>query len=133
MAKDQEWLIFIGGSPSHVPFIEAAKYLGFQTIVFDRDSDCKGAKKSDLYFKISTHDIDQIITKCIEINNTKKITGVMTYSSATEPLLAVAKLCKRLGLPSFSEESVEIATDKSIMKEFFRKSFYILCIKVIWS
>ena len=36
-------LIIIGGSQSHVPFIEAAKNLGYRTIVLDRDKDCKGA------------------------------------------------------------------------------------------
>jgi len=122
MIRDQECLIVVGGSQSHVPFIEAAQNLGYQTVVFDRDQNSKGAEISDRFCKISTHDIDQIISKCCEINDEMKLVGVMTYSSSTEPLFAVARTCEILGLPSFSSGAVELATNKKLMKKCFTDS-----------
>lgn len=112
-------VIIVGGSQSHLPFIEAAKNLGYKTIVFDIDKNCKGAKQSESFYQISTHDIDKIISKCFEINREEKIAGVMTYSSSTQSLFAVARTCEILGLPSFSLKSAELATNKKLMKECF--------------
>lgn len=111
--------MIVGGSESHVPFIEAAKNLGYKTVVFDGDKNCIGAKISDSFCKISTHDVDKIISKCCELNEKNKIAGIMTYSSSTDPLMAVSKICEKLNLPSFSSESVRLAIDKVLMKECF--------------
>ena len=112
-------IIIVGGSQSHIPFIESANNLGYNTIVFDMDENCEGAKISDSFYKISTHDINQIISECSKINDEKKIKGVMTYSSSTEPLFAVARTCEKIGLPSFSSKAAELATNKELMKECF--------------
>jgi len=117
--RNRKNLIIVGGSQAHVPFIQAAQNLGFNTIVFDINENSKGVNIADSFFKISTHDIDQIISKCCEINDENNLKGVMTYSSSTEPLYAVAKTCEVLGLPSFSLNSVELATNKLLMKECF--------------
>ena len=114
-------VVFIGGSQDHVPFIESAIKMGYSTVVFDRDESCNGAKISDTFFKISTHDVEKIISKCKDLNITNEICGVMTYSSATEPLFATASVCKTLKLPSFTIESIELATDKVLMKECFTR------------
>ena len=119
MKRNADSVIIVGGSQSHVPFIEAAQNLGYLTIVFDRDVDSEGGKISDGFFEISTHDIDQIILKCCEIEDEVNLAGVMTYSSSTEPLFAVAKTCEKLGLPSFSSRLVELATNKKLMKDCF--------------
>ena len=66
-------IVIVGGSLSHVPFIVAAKNLGYKTIVFDRDKNCQGAKVSDGFYKLSTHDVEKIISKCCEINEREKI------------------------------------------------------------
>jgi biotin carboxylase len=114
-------IVFIGGSQDHVPFIEAAIKMGYSTVVFDRDENCNGAKIADTFFKISTHDSKQIISKCKALNKTNKICGTMTYSSAAESLFATANVCRLLKLPSFTLKSIELATDKILMKESFIK------------
>jgi biotin carboxylase len=114
-------IIFIGGSNDHVPFIEAAKDMGYFTVVFDRDEACDGGVVSDAFYKISTHDIEHIIFKCKDLNKENEVRGVMTYSSATEPLVAVAKVCELLGLPSFTTKTINIASDKILMKECFKR------------
>jgi len=119
MISDKNSMIIVGGSQSHVPFIKAAKKIGYKTVVFDGDKNCKGAKISDSFCKISTHDEDKIISKCCELNEKKNIAGIMTYSSSTDPLMAVSKICEKLNLPSFSTESVRLTIDKVLMKECF--------------
>jgi|GEM_PF-2227413 len=114
-------IVIIGGSQSHVPFIKTAQKMGYYTIVFDRDEECIGSKYSDSYTKISTHDVNQIILKCKELNKRKELKGVMTFSSFTEPLIAVSKTCEVLGLPSFSTKSVKLSCNKMLMKECFIK------------
>lgn len=116
MIKNKDCVIIIGGSQSHVPFIKAAKNLGFKTIVFDRDKNCQGAKFSDNFFEISTHNINDIFSKCCQINDLNNLKGVMTFSSFTEPLMAVAQICEKLNLPSFSSEAVKLTTNKILMK-----------------
>jgi phosphoribosylamine-glycine ligase len=122
MTKMQEYVIVIGGSKSHVPFIECSQKLGYQTIVFDIDPNCMGAQISNTFYKISTYDIDKIIFMCNEINKDKKVIGIFTYCSAFEPLFAVAKITEKLGLRSFSVESVRIANNKGLMKQCFSAS-----------
>ena len=51
--------------------------------------------------------VDKIISKCCELNEREKIAGLMTYSSLTQPLNAVAKTCEKLGLPSFPSKTYD--------------------------
>lgn len=111
--------IIIGGSKSHLPFIEAARKLGYSTVVFDQNPDCPGAQEADFFSPISTHDLDSISTTIKKLNRYHTTKGIITYSSSSEPLLITAKLCEMLYLPSFSVESVELAIDKTKMKKQF--------------
>ena len=112
-------IVIVGGSQSHVSFIEAAKNLGYKTIVFDRDKNCQGARISDSFYKISTHDVGGIISKCCQLNEEEKLASIMTYSSSTQSLFAVASVCEKLGLSSFSSKSVELSANKKLMKVCF--------------
>lgn len=113
-------IVIVGGSQSHVPFILAARRLGYKTIVFDQNPAAPGAALATKFFAISTHDIEKIYNKCLLLNVGLKIEGIVTYSSYTEPLRAVSKICEKLGLPSCSVKTVEYATNKLRMKERFR-------------
>lgn len=111
--------VIIGGSQSQVPFIKAAKTLGYNTVVFDQNPFCPGAKLGDIFFPISTHDFKSLFLACTELNQNNAIKGIMTYSAYSKPLLATAKLCQTFHLPSFSVESAELSLDKSKMKKRF--------------
>lgn len=119
MACRMNYFIIIGGSQSQVPFIKAAKKLGYNTVVFDQNPCCPGAREGDSFYPVSTHDFDSILKVCSELKQGNIIKGVITYSAYSEPLLAVAKLCQIFNLPSFSVESAELSIDKSKMKERF--------------
>jgi biotin carboxylase len=102
-----------------MPFIRAAKRLGFSTIVFDLNKNCPASNIADCFYNISTHNYTKIIKKCEQIKNKMKIVGVMTYCSDIEPLLTVAKLNSILRLPGFSSEVVKILNNKIEMKKCF--------------
>ena len=115
-------LVVIGGSRSHVPFIEAARRLGYTTVVFDRDPSSPGAALADKFYAISTHDIEGMGRVCERLNRETTLSGIVTYSAYSRPLMAVATLCDRFGLPSFSVESLMFVLDKGEMKKRFEKS-----------
>jgi len=116
------YFIIIGGSKSHIPFIDAARRLGYNTVVFDQNPNCPGADNSDTFFPVSTHDFNSLLQKCNELQKKKTIKGIITYSSDSEALMVTARLCQTFHLPSFSIESVELAVDKNRMKERFTSS-----------
>jgi biotin carboxylase len=119
MTSRSKTIIIVGGSNSHYPLIQMAKKGGYYTFVFDQDEKCEGAKLADNYVKLSTHDIDGILSKCVEINKYYDLRGITTLSSSPTPLFAVAKICKALNLPSFPLNAVQLATNKMLMKESF--------------
>lgn len=112
--------VIIGGSQSQVPFVKAARKLGHNTVVFDQNPFCPGAKVGDSFHPISTHDFDSILQVCNKLKRDGIIKGIMTYSAYSKPLLAVAKLCRIFQLPSFSIESAELSVDKGKMKKKFK-------------
>lgn len=118
MTSKGELLAIVGGSISHVPFIEAARNLGYKTVVFDRNPEAPGGKIADQFFPISTHDLDGLREVCI----TQPLTGIITYSADEEALRAVAMIAEELGLPSFSDQAVSLCNDKFRMKSAFKEA-----------
>ncbi len=115
-----EYFIIIGGSTSQVPFVRAAQSLGYSVVVFDRYADCPSAALADKFFALSTHDSEGIEKLCDSLKEEAGLAGIMTYSSDKEPLLIVARLTAKYGLPSFSTEAVECCLDKDKMMSLFK-------------
>lgn len=113
-----ELLAIVGGSISHIPFIKAAKKLGYRTVVFDQNPEAPGGKIADQFFSISTHDLDGLRKVCI----TQPLTGIVTYSAYEGALRAVAMIAEELGLPSFSDQAVSLCNDKFKMKAAFKRA-----------
>jgi len=112
-------IVVIGGSNSHVPFVEAINRLGFESIVLDINDNCEAAKISHRYKKISTNDYEGIISFCL---NEKKLAALLTYSSSPKALVNQAKAAEKLGLKSASIESTNLAIEKDLMKKCFKSS-----------
>jgi len=117
MGQKRSLFIVVGGSQSHIPFIEAAKDLGYRTVVFDRNPSAPGATIADKFYPISTHDTGQILAECHHLGKQDSIAGIITYSAYTMPLKAVANVSDVLGLRSFSMQSVDNTTNKARMKQ----------------
>ncbi len=115
-----EYFVVIGGSTSQVPFVRAAQSLGYPTVVFDRYDDCPSGALADKSFALSTHDAEGIEKVCDSLKEESGLAGIMTYSSEKEPLLIVARLAVKYGLPSFSPEAVAGCLDKDKMMDCFK-------------
>jgi len=115
-----EYFIVIGGSASQVPFVRAAQSLGFSVVVFDRFSGCASGAVADKFFALSIHDSEGIEKVCDDLREEAGLAGIMTYSSDKEPLLIVARLALKYGLPSFSPEAIEGCLDKDKMMSLFK-------------
>jgi biotin carboxylase len=114
--------VIIGGGKSQIPFIKAAKKLAYNTVVFDQNPDAQGAVLADIFHTVSTHDYESIAAICAQLNSKTKLQGIITYSAFGKPLITVARLCCKYGLPSFSEAAAELALDKRQMKKKFAES-----------
>jgi len=121
MINSKNAFLFIGGSNSHLPFIEAANNLNFFTVVFDLNNDCSGKKKSDKFYNISTHNFDEILKACEEISFNLKIKGVITYSSASAAHFVVCKIREVYNLPKNDLSLLETLNDKELQKKLFLK------------
>lgn len=117
MRQNRDFFVVVGGSQSHVPFIQVAKDLGYRTVVFDRNPSAPGADIADVFYPISTHDVERILAECHYSSKQATLAGIITYSSYTMPLKVVAKVSEVLGLHSFSTQAVENTTNKARMKQ----------------
>ena len=115
-------IIFIGGSKDCAPFVLAAKNLNYQTIIFDLDKNCFCRKISDYFYQISTHNLDDIISRSKIISNRYIISGVMTYSSSTEAMVAVSTVSAMFGLKSISLNSIKVTEDKNLTKKILQEN-----------
>ncbi len=110
------WLCIIGASRSHLPFIEAALHLNFNTLVFDRDGDAPGVRVATRFEAISTHDADDIMSKCNELIQHGELLGCITYVSDERALTAAAKVIEEFSLPGFKPIAVVNTSNKYRMK-----------------
>ncbi len=115
-----EYFIVIGGSTSQLPFVRAAQSLGYPVVVFDQSTDCPSGALADKFFALSTHDSEGIEKLCDSLKEEAGLAAIMTYSSDKEPLMIVARLAIKYGLPSFSPEAVEGCLDKDKMMNCFK-------------
>jgi biotin carboxylase len=85
--------------------------------MFDRNPSAPGAAIADRFYSISTHDVEGILSKCHQLGKKESLAGIITYSSDTMPLKAVASVSDAFCLHSFSMQTVENTTNKAQMKK----------------
>ncbi len=117
MWQESGHFVVVGGSQSHVPFIQAAKNLGYRAVVFDRNPSAPGAAVADMFYPISTHDAKGILAECHHLSQQSPLAGIITYSAYTMPLKVVAQVAEAFGLCSFSRQTVDNITNKARMKK----------------
>ena len=106
-------IAFIGASKSTVPFIEAAKRMGYPTIAFDQDINALGLDVARFYDVISTHDTQSIIRSL----QNDDIEGCVTYSSDPMALKTYATVCDKFNLPGPSRKTMHLTLDRIALKE----------------
>ena len=116
MAELPPGLLIVGGSGSHVPFVEAARASGFHTVVVDRDRDCPAGRISDRFVPLSTYDGEGTLELARSLDSERGLAGALSYASDPAALASVAGVHEALGLPGYGPEVVRRTTDKAEMK-----------------
>lgn len=109
----QQKILLLGGSAQQVVAIEAAKELGYYTVLCDYLSDNPGQFVADKYYNVSTTDVEAVY----EIAKEEQVSGILAYASDPAALPA-AIVCERLGLPTNPVKSVEILGLKYPWRKF---------------
>lgn len=106
-------LLLLGGSAQQIIAIEAAKKLGYKTILCDYLPDNPGQFHADKFYLVSTTDKDAVL----EVARKENIDGVLAYASDPAAPTA-AYVAERLGLPGNPYESVELLCNKDLFRKF---------------
>ncbi|WP_074598597.1 ATP-grasp domain-containing protein [Sediminibacillus halophilus] len=110
-------LMILGGSFGQIEVIKTAKRLGLTTLVLDMNPRAVGFQYADYYEVVSTTDFMGVEKVAREYG----VSGILTVSSD----IAVPTVCyvnERLGLPNQGWGIAEAVTDKTIMRERFKKA-----------
>lgn len=108
-------ILLLGGSAQQLVAIQAAKDLGYYTIVCDYLPDNPGQYIADKFYSTSTTDVEAVY----EIAKTEKVDGILAYASDPAALPA-AIVAERLGLPTNPARSVEILGLKYPWRKFLQ-------------
>lgn len=117
MTNGKKTILMLGGSMQQVPAIEAAKEMGYCTVLIDYLSDNPGQFVADKWHPLSTTDIEAVYRVAKE----EKVDGILPYASDPAALPA-AIVAERLGLPTNPAKSVEILGVKHKFREFLQNN-----------
>ena len=117
-------ILLLGGSAQQLVAIQAAKDLGYYTIVCDYLPDNPGQYIADKFYSTSTTDVEAVY----EIAKNEQIDGILAYASDPAALPA-SIVAERLGLPTNPSKSVEILGLKYPWRRFLQDNGF-ACPKV---
>ena len=113
-------ILLLGGSYQQIVAIEAAKRLGYYTILCDYLNDNPGQKYADKFYLVSTTDKEAVL----EVAKKEKIDGVIAYASDPAAPTA-AYVAEKLGLEGNPLKVVEICCNKDRFRKFLQENqFY---------
>ena len=108
-------ILMLGGSAQQVPAIEAAKKLGYYTVLIDYLPNNPGQFVADKWYQESTTDIEAVY----KIARKEEVAGILPYASDPAALPA-AIVAERLNLPTNPVKSVEILGVKHKFRKFLQ-------------
>ena len=113
-------ILILGAGPMQIPAIDEAKKAGFYVAVVDGNPSAPGGVLADEFNPVDLKDLKGLLDYGRKLKSCKNLAGVFTC--ATDFSASVAYLTENLGLPGHSYESALNATDKSRMRECFKKA-----------
>lgn len=111
---NKEKVVIIGANDFQNPLIMKAKDMGYETHVFAWKDGSIGEKTADFFYPISIIEKDEILKICKEI----KPVAVTTIASDLANI-TVQYLAEKLGLPCNSVDTLNVSTNKYLMRERF--------------
>jgi biotin carboxylase len=115
-----EKLIILGAGVMQGPAIKIAKELGLFTVVLDGSSKAPCVSMADQFEQIDLKDKEAIEMFALSLRKTSSRLGIMT--AGTDFSASVAWTAEKLGLPGIPYEAALNASDKSRMRECFKKA-----------
>lgn len=106
--------MILGAIYAQVPLIEAAKRLGYHTIVTSIPGDYPGFSIADTCCYANITDPDEVL----EAAEKYQIDGIVTCGMDTG-VVAMGRVCDALGLPGISEKTARTASNKFLSKNAF--------------
>jgi len=116
----KEKLIILGAGVMQGPVINIAKELGYYAVALDGSSSAPCISLADQFEQIDLKDKEGIEAFARSIQGTTDRLGIMT--AGTDFSANVAWVAEKLGLPGIPYESALNASDKSRMRECFKKA-----------
>jgi len=116
----KEIIIILGAGVMQGPALKTARELGFYTIALDGSSSAPCVSLADRFEKIDLKDKEGIEVFANSVQKTAKRLGIMT--AGTDFSASVAWTAEKLGLPGIPYEAALNASDKSRMRECFKKA-----------
>lgn len=113
----QKKILMLGGSAQQVPAIQAAKEMGYYTVLIDYLPDNPGQYVADKWYQESTTDVEKVY----EIAKEEGVSGILPYASDPAALPA-AIVAERMGLPTNPAKSVEILGVKHKFRSFLEEN-----------
>ena len=114
MYLDKKSILVFGGSDYQLSLVKECRSLGLFTVVIDPNPEAIAQDYCDVFEIIGGQDY-MSTCRIIEKYN---IDSVIT-AATDKPLVMMARVAQKYGLPFFSEETARITTDKFLMKERF--------------
>jgi len=118
MAKEK--IIILGAGVMQGPAIRAAKELGYFTVVLDGSKEAPCVSMADQFEQIDLKDKETIESFARSLQSAGSRIGIMT--AGTDFSASVAWTAEKLGLPGIPYEAALNASDKSRMRECFKKA-----------
>jgi len=116
----KETIIILGAGVMQGPAITIAKELGFLTIALDSNSSAPCVSMADRFEQIDLKDKEGIETFARSVQSNSKRLGIMT--AGTDFSASVAWTAEKLELPGIPYKAALNASDKSRMRECFKKA-----------
>lgn len=107
----------LGGSAQQLVAIQAAKDLGYYTVLCDYLPDNPGQYIADKFYCVSTTDVEAVY----EVASSEGVDGILAYAS-DPAALPCAIVAERLGLPTNPSKSVEKLGIKHSWREFLQEN-----------
>lgn len=109
----QQKILLLGGSAQQLVAIQAAKELGYHTVLCDYLPDNPGQHVADKFYCVSTTDVEAVY----EVAAAEEVDGILAYASDPAALPS-AIVAERLGLPTNPSASVEVLGVKHSWRRF---------------
>lgn len=110
-------LLLLGGSAQQITAVEAAKRLGYTTILCDYIPDNPGRFHADRFYPVSTTDMQAVL----HVAEKENIDGILAYASDPAAPTA-AYVAEKLGLPGNPFSSVNTLCSKDLFREFLKNN-----------